>query len=346
MPGFPDYKPTTLNDSEVPTQSAYPDVNVSGFIEMKVSGRDYTDDINKLETIRQDEYYKKIPNDILKGTPKLENRYDINAEGKLDEKTEVKFEILKEPDFPLVGNVLIRKNTSDLQLGNFNSKYKSGEYINIEKYLNGVEARTIQDKWQGQATIGKEKSEPQIYETFGNDTKKYKVGKSFLLEGSVRVFLNNKRLTENKDYYINYYDGTITFNRVLTKVDYLKVIYEFTNPIQDFIPSLSRKNFSATTYTYNPSQNIMVDEYIVVPQKETIIVNDENEILSNRIELRNTPIKLGSELVYINSKLLTRGVHYYLKNDSGLLRFTNKQITFNDNIKVEYEYYKTKYEQC
>ena len=79
MPGFPDYKSATKNITE-PTE-IYPDVNSSGFVEMKVSGRDYTDDLSKLDTIRQDSYYKKIPNDILKGSPKLENRYNINLEG-------------------------------------------------------------------------------------------------------------------------------------------------------------------------------------------------------------------------------------------------------------------------
>ena len=111
MPGFPDYKPVSENISfeKTITQNAYPDVNVSGFIEMKLSGRDYNDDLNKLETIRNDEYYKKLPNNILKGSPKLENRYNITAEGKLDDETSVDFEIIKEPDFPLIGNVLVKK---------------------------------------------------------------------------------------------------------------------------------------------------------------------------------------------------------------------------------------------
>ena len=107
--------------------------------------------------------------------------------------------------------------------------------------------RPEQNKIIGQVKqpIAKEKSEPQLYQTFGNDSKVYKVGKSFLLEGSVRVYVNNKRLSENIDYTINYYEGKITFTNILTKTDYLKVIYEFTNPIQDFIPALSRKNFTA-----------------------------------------------------------------------------------------------------
>ena len=286
MPGFPDYQPITINQTEISTGNVYPDVNSTGFVEMKVSGRDYTDDLSKLDTIRQDEYYKKIPNDIMRGTPKYEQRYNIELEGNLDEDTEVKYNIQKEPDFPGIYNVYIRKKTTELQFGDFNTTYLSGDFVNIEKYLNGVETNTIQDDWKGKATLGKEKSEPQKFETFGNDSKKYNVGKSFILEGSVIVYLNNQKLTENKDYTVNYYEGSITFNQRITKIDFIKVIYEFTNPIQDFIPSLSRKNFTGANYTYNPSQNILIDELIIVSRNETIIIKDQNQVLSNRIELQ------------------------------------------------------------
>lgn len=339
MPGFPDYQPITINQIEISTGNVYPDVNSTGFVEMKVSGRDYTDDLSKLDTIRQDEYYKKIPNDIMRGTPKYEQRYNIELEGNLDEDTEVKYNIQKEPDFPGIYNVYIRKKTTELQFGDFNTTYLSGDFINIEKYLNGVETNTIQDNWKGKATLGKEKSEPQKFETFGNDSKKYSLGKSFILEGSVIVYLNNQKLTENKDYTVNYYEGSITFNQRITKIDFIKVIYEFTNPIQDFIPSLSRKNFTGANYTYNPSQNILIDELIIVSRNETIIIKDQNQVLSNRIELQKSPIKLGSESVYLNSKLLTRGVHYFIKNNSGLVRFVTKQLAFNDTISVDYQYY-------
>ncbi|MGA0241790.1 MAG: hypothetical protein ACO3K7_02175 [Candidatus Marinamargulisbacteria bacterium] len=342
MPGYPNYSPIVENKTVVPTENIYPDVNVSGFIEMKVSGRDYSDDINKLETIRQDNYYKKIPNDVLKGSPRLENRYDVNAKGLLDKNTEVKFSVMKEPDFPLVGHVYIRKDTSEITLGDLNSSYQSGDYVNIEKYLNGIEVKTQQSHWTGQATLGKEKSEPQLYETFGNDTRVYKVGKSFLLEGSVMVYLNNKSLKEGPDYTINYYDGTITFARTLTKVDYIKIIYEFTNPVQDFIPSLSRKNFTGITYTYNPSQNIKIKTFVIASHNETITINDTQTMATNRVQLAKTPIELGSDIVYFNSKQLTRGIDYFLKNDSGLLRFKNKSLRQNDTIKVHYNYYKTK----
>ena len=311
MPGYPDYVPIPTQNIEEDT-TIYPDVNSEGFIEMKVSGRDHTDDLEKLDTIRSDEYYKKIPNDIVKGTLKLDTRYDIQLDGKLDKDTDVKYSIQKEPDFPGNYNVYIKKKETEITFGDFNTQYSSGAFLNIEKYLNGVQVESSQGQWSGKATIGKEKSEPQKYETYGNGGRKYKVGKSFLLEGSVNVYLNNVSLTENKDYSVNYYDGSITFVKNITKVDYIKVIYEFTNPIQDFIPSLSRKNFTGVNYIYSPSQNITISKAESVSTNETIIV-DIKKILYNRVFLSNTPIVLGSETIYLNNNLLTRVLIIFLK---------------------------------
>ena len=170
MPGFPNYVPyyKSQHTENVATNNIYPDVNSQGFIEMKISGRDYTDDINKLDTIRADQYYNKIPKDIVKGTLKFDKRYNVRVEGKLDKQTEVKYNIQKEPDFPGNYNVEIKKDSTKLTFGDFNTNYKSGNYINIEKYLNGVELSIIENKWNGTATIGKEKSEPQKFETYGN----------------------------------------------------------------------------------------------------------------------------------------------------------------------------------
>ncbi len=342
IPGFPDYSPTSnITAPLVSTANMYPDVNSSGFVELKLSGRDYTDDLSKLDTIRQDPVYKKIPNEIMRGTPKLENRYNIELEGHLDEDTEIKYSIQKEPDFPGIYNVYIRKKTSELQFGDFNTNYSSGEFVNVEKYLNGVEANTAQDNWKGKVTFGKEKSEPQKFETYGTNSNIYKVGRSFLLEGSVIVYVNNRLLDENVDYTVDYYEGKIIFVEQKDKLDFIKVIYEFTNPIQDFIPSLSRKNFTAAMYTYNPSQNIVVQEPITITKNMSMVIKQQDDVLNNHIVLPNAPIKLGSESIYLNSKLLTRSVHYYLKNDTGLVRFISKQLAFDDTVSATYQHFKT-----
>ena len=65
---------------------------------MKFSGRNYTKDLNKLETIRQDPYYKKIPNEVQPGSNSFKTRYLIDLNGELDENTSVNVHIQKEPN--------------------------------------------------------------------------------------------------------------------------------------------------------------------------------------------------------------------------------------------------------
>ena len=89
MPGFSDYSTTTNLEQLPPTENHLSNINQSGFIEIKWSGRDHTNDLTKLETIRQDEIYKKIPNEIQKGSAPTKIRYLIDLEGKMDEQTTI-----------------------------------------------------------------------------------------------------------------------------------------------------------------------------------------------------------------------------------------------------------------
>lgn len=343
MPGYPDYVEIAAS-SNPSSKISYPAVNSSGFVEMKVSGRDNTDDLEKLDMIRSDEYYNKIPKDVVKGTLKFDTRYNIFLDGHLDEDTSILYNIQKEPDYPGKYNVKIKKNTSEIQFGDFSTDYTDGDFINTRKSINGVEVHSIQNKWSGKATLGVEKSEPQKYESYGTGTRQYSVGKSFLLEGSVTVYVNNIKQSEDRDYIVNYYDGNIIFSTNIQKTDFIKVIYEFTNPVQDFIPALSRKNFTGLNYVYNPSMNITVETPIVATQNETITIHNQTDVLNNAITLSFTPIINGTESIHLNSQLLKRNIDYLIKYDSGHIRFLNTAISFNDTLKATYQSFITKKE--
>lgn len=339
VPGYPDYDPLDVTSTN--SNSTYPSVDVSGFFELSVSGRNYSDDINKLQTIRSDEYYKKIPNDVLKGPLSLDNRYNISANGLLADDANINFEISKEPDLPLLSTIKFTKGGTQVQLGYFNTDIYGGKMIQFSKSLDGVMIQADRSTWASQLTLGKERSEPQIFMAFGNNTRTYKLGKSFILEGSVRAYLNNRQLVESVDYDMNYYDGTITLRRILTAVDQIRVIYEFTNPIQDFIPSLSRRNFTAITYTHNPSRGNMKKELETVSHDEVIIVDAQDNVTSKGLQLAHSPIQLGSESIQLNDRPLRRGVHYIIKNETGLIQFQSISIKPNDAIHVTYRYYDT-----
>ena len=96
------------------------------------------------------------------------------------------------------------------------------------------------------------------------------------------------------------------FQKIIPKTDYIKVIYEYTNPVQDFIPSLSRKNFMASQYTYSPSQNTIIRTFKISSINETITIDSNETLLEQAVKPSKTPIVLGSESVYLNNKKLTR----------------------------------------
>jgi hypothetical protein len=106
------------------------------------------------------------------------------------------------------------------------------------------------ETWEALFAIGKERSEPKKFETNGTGSDRYRLGHSYILEGSVQVWLNNTPLSEGNDYTVNYFDGEIQFKKYPQREDYIKVIYEFTNPIEDFLPVLSRKNFLGVQYIW------------------------------------------------------------------------------------------------
>ncbi|MBT5855971.1 hypothetical protein HOH87_04975 [bacterium] len=326
--------------SRYQTDSRYPDVQTDGFIELKVGGRDHSSDISKLDAIRNDTIYKKLPNDVLRGSPKFDMRYLISVEGKLDEDLSVSYDIEKEPDFPGKYNIGIIKGPTELTFGDFEETFNTGEFINVKKSLNGVRVKSSSDNWRGTALIGQTKSEPQKYETFGTDNTVYKVGKQFLLEGSVLVYLNNLLLEEGVDYTVDYFEGQVTFSTPKTKIDFIKVIYEFTNPIQDFIPSLSRKTFMGAHYQWRPAHMKTKVTKLTTTISETLI--PENEVSFNpKFQLSEAPIVLGSETVSLNGSPLERVTDYLLKQSSGVLSIRNRKISKEDALAITYDYYQT-----
>ena len=76
-------------------------------------------------------------------------------------------------------------------------------------------------------------------------------------------------------------------------MDFIQIIYEFTNPIQDFIPALSRKDFVGLTYIYNPSQNVNINEFILKNATTNIHISDNKEILEKPHQIKKVTDRIG-----------------------------------------------------
>ncbi|NBV42233.1 hypothetical protein EBR96_05635, partial [bacterium] len=145
------------------------------------------------------------------------------------------------------------------------------------------------------------------------------------------------------DYVVNYFEGDVTFTDVKGLGDYIEIVYEFTNPIEDFIPVLSKKNFFGAQFLWKatpvadtvPRIAKGTETYELTPSSNQGLVGSMN------IELKNSPIVLGSEILLLNGQTLRRNIDYVLRNRKGRISFLKRPLASGDSISVNYDYYVT-----
>lgn len=321
-------------------------LDINGFYEAKLSMRDFSPrDVTdkRFDTIRNDPIYKKLPNNVLVGDPRLDIRYNIAIDGKINDKLSVHYNIEQEPDFPGLYNIVVNYDKTELTFQQFNVRFQSGEFINVEKALDGIKLTSYDDNWEGTFASGRQRSEPIKVETFGTGQQTIPLKNRYILENSERVFFNNSKMTKGADYTIDYFEGKVTFLRVTPqKTDFIKVIYEFTNPIEDFIPVLSRKSFTGAQFKWQQKSRDIVTP-LVVKGAETVWprpekTSTENIISNQEFKLKNYPIEAGSETVFLNDRKLIRNKHYTIKNKRGTLNLINLQLIETDTLSLTYNY--------
>lgn len=355
-----------------PLKKSKVDIEIDGFAEIKYSGRDYnpkTTNDKRWEAIRRDPIYNKLPRDVLVGDPKIDPRLKFEIKGELDNGLKLYYDIEQEPDFPGKYDIKIEWEKSDLTIFNINTEWNTGSFINTTKALNGIRFRHEDEKWKAKFATGKLRSDPKKYISQGNGGNLYKLGNKFVLEDSVHVFVNNVKQPSDS-FTINYFEGSVKFKENKTINDQIKIIYEYTNPIEDFIPILSRKSFTGLEVEYhektNPKhikQTLSRTEKIIpytrliktMPPSETATKNIPMESLSptqaiqvspkkttpfGMIQLKNKNILLGSVTILLNDSPLQRS-KYYLKTAKGTVHFRDLPFRETDTLKISYHYYKT-----
>jgi hypothetical protein len=360
------------------------DLEVDGFYEIKLSGRDFGDGAggripvtdNRYETIIRDPIYNKIPKDVIRGDPKLDIRYHIQIDGQLDDDLSVHYDIEQEPDFPGKYDVRVKHKQKELTFYHFNANFENGEFIQVNKALNGAKYTQQTDNSDLIIATGKQRSEPKKFETNGSGQTKIKLGNTSIFDDSLKVWVNNKEKREGKDYTANYFEGYIEFFDAPQREDYIEVVYEFTNPIEDFLPVLSRKNFTGAQYKWESQERIVVtkqDELSIetlwptanidvqpVDTVESIFkafIEDEIPSFARLISSENMTPKpvepilvpkyfalnhkhtvLGSDVLMLNNMELFRNQDYFIDHNEGSISLRNP-ILVSDNLTIEYKYY-------
>ena len=326
------------------------EIDVGGYYQLKYSGRNFQpSDPNdhRWDRIIRDETYLKIPPDVANGTFKPETRVSIQIDGKLNKDLTVHFDIEQEPDFPNKYDVRVNHKNKELQFFHFDTQLKDGEFTDIKKSLDGVRYTQKESQWETTLALGKERSEPKKFESYGNGSTTYALGSQYILYGSVAVYVNNSQQSEGGDYTINYFEGKITFKRPIQKFEYIKVVYEYTNPIQDFIPSLTRKNFIGAQVKYRSKDIIEINSQtaknreILWPKRNAITPSENSVTLNNQeFQLEKTPIVMGSVTLKMNQIELVNQKDFFIDYSKGKIML-EKPLSKEDGLVIDYEYYLT-----
>jgi hypothetical protein len=216
----------------------YPQIDVSGYKQY-----DYTQ--LKVSPIENLFAAQAILGGYYAGTP-LQEKLKLNITGKLTEKLSVSYDLEQQPDTPDTFNVKVTYDKTNLTFGDFQANFAGNEFVSTSKNLNGVMV-TSNDNWYDLTFVpsAKLKSETQgLVTQNGNNTMgPYSLGHGSIIEGSETIQLNNVTLTRGADYTMDYFGGKIMFKRTLTTVDQFSYSYEFTNMVDLFFPTVSKKDF-------------------------------------------------------------------------------------------------------
>lgn len=358
------------------------DLSVDGFYEIKLSGRDFGDGEggrigvteSRYEAVVRDPIYNKIPKDVIRGDPKLDIRYHIKIDGQLDDDLSVHYDIEQEPDFPGKYDVRVQHKRKELTFYHLDANFQNGEFINVNKALNGAKYTQQTDNSEIIVATGKQRSEPKKFETQGNGQTRINLGNTSIFRDSLMVWVNNQRQSEGKDFTANYFEGYLEFKDPPQREDYIEVVYEFTNPIEDFLPVLSRKNFTGAQYKWASQEKVVVTKQDAIfedklwPQSDVSTANiatvesilkqfiaDELPTAARKISapsedipkpikapkyypLSHRNIVLGSDTLSLNGRELMRNQDYFIDHSKGSVTL-RETISADDQLSIVYRYY-------
>lgn len=266
----------------------YPQIDVTGYKQYTYAGLNVDEMANLFQA-------QALLGGYYAGGP-WQEKLRLRIIGKLTEKLSVSYDLEQEPDLPDKFDVNVTYDKTQLTFGDFQANFGENEFVSTSKYLNGVMI-TSKDNWYDLTLVpsSKLKSETQqLVSQRGNNTKgPYNLGHVSIIEGSERVELNNVLLESGKDYTIDYFSGNITFSRILSQYDEFKYSFEFTNLVDLFFPTVSKRDFVGlqTSITVNPT-------LLGMPaQKTEKSIKKNTEVFPTNVELLSLPFLKGNVTV-------------------------------------------------
>ncbi|MBU1867544.1 MAG: hypothetical protein KKD13_03615, partial [Candidatus Margulisbacteria bacterium] len=292
----------------------YPQIDISGYKKYETKNVSVSPDKQYFNALSQlGGFYP-----TYSGGP-WQERLQLRILGQLSQDLSVSYDLEQQPESPERFDVKVKYYNTELSFGDINASFSGNEFVSASKTLNGV-MLTSKDTWYDVTVVpsAKLKSQTQaLTSQKGNNTPgPYNLGHGGIVEGSEVVLLNNNVMVRNADYTIDYFEGKITFTRQLSQTDEFKYSYEYTNIIDMFFPSLSRRDFFGwqSRFTVDPEKIGKPEpkpEPLVTSVRETFptigsldAYVQENEA-SGQYRLNNFPlIKFSETLTFMGTKLI------------------------------------------
>ncbi len=329
----------------------YPQLDISGFKKWEYK---------KVEVSPKRNYFAGLTHlggfyPTFTGGP-WQERLQLRILGQLSENLSVTYDLEQQPETPERYDVKVKYFNNQLTFGDFTANFSGNEFASTSKYVNGV-MFTAKESWYDIIAVpsAKLKSQTQnLTSQKGNNTRgPYNLGHGSIVEGSERIELNGNPLRRNVDYTIDYFEGKINFDRILTQDDEFKYTYEYTNILDLFFPALSKRDFFGfqSRFTIDPEEfgkPLPQEEPVIEDFREIFptIGTPEPEVVeeeaSGRYRLKNIPLVKFSEKLTFMGTQLRKDEDYIIRYDQGQIKLLTRFLpTTEEALVVEYQYYQT-----
>ncbi|MDD5455532.1 MAG: hypothetical protein PHV30_00710 [Candidatus Margulisbacteria bacterium] len=274
-----------------------------------------------------DSVYVDLMRKIKEVDFQIESRFNLLLRAKINEDTEVNYNIQQEPNMPQKTDINLKIRKNIINFGVIDKAYSLGAFTNISKKIDGISVVGSEGSFNYNFGYGQAKSQADFFSRTGSGVNEYVLRNKPILENSLKVWVNDVLLVENVDYQINYFEGKVVFKTPKMSQDNLTFYYEYTNPIEEFIPIATHVNFIGLSGEYTKqAQDELQPIYKEI--NETYILSSDVKM----IQLKKKPVKFTSEKIWSDGLPLKNNRDYYIHYINGKVFFLNKPLSPTINI--------------
>ncbi|MDR2431504.1 MAG: hypothetical protein LBD99_04550 [Candidatus Margulisbacteria bacterium] len=306
---------------------AYPQVDISGFEELEYNSLDQSGAPEKYQNTTE---YARLPASV-KVYDGLRHRRLIDLEGQISEKLYVRYKISQDPDLPQETDIYVEYANFSVYFGKYDAYLSNGSLFSLGKSIDGLHMDYLAENFEIEGIYGEERSHEREFSFYGSGQREYSLGQTNIQEGSLQVRLNGEELADSA-YRIDYFDGKIIFNNILSSLDRVDGSYEYLDPIEDFLPISSKVRLSGVQHrykTYRGTETKLVTAsaaYRYTPEERVTVSSS----LDGLWELTDFQYADRSLLVRVQDKQF-KGVYAYIGDDDSRipLRLTDNLWTLS-----------------